>query len=72
MLDWDRCGSVERCTGRVSGTYVFRGTQVPVMLLFENLEDGASIEEFLSWFPGVDRQHVVTVLEFAGQSLTVA
>jgi uncharacterized protein (DUF433 family) len=42
---------------------------VPVQSLFENLQAGASIEDFLEWFPGVERQQVEAVLEYAKQSL---
>jgi uncharacterized protein (DUF433 family) len=35
---------------------------VPVKALFENLEDGASINDFLAWFPGVNREQVEAVL----------
>lgn len=49
--------------GKVSGQLVFKGTRVPVSALFENLRDGASIAEFLEWFPGVKREQVVAVLE---------
>jgi uncharacterized protein (DUF433 family) len=45
---------------------------VPVKALFENLEDGASVDDFLLWFPGVKREQVLAILEFAEQSLTVA
>ena len=37
--------------------------------LFENLDGGASIDDFLSWFPGVTREQVVAVLEYAIKSL---
>jgi uncharacterized protein (DUF433 family) len=50
---------------KVSGAWVFRGTRVPVAALFENLEGGASVDDFLSWFPGVTREQVVAVLEYA-------
>jgi uncharacterized protein (DUF433 family) len=60
---------VERDVEKVSGAWVFRGKRVPVTALFENLEDGASIDDFLSWFPGVTREQVVAVLEYAIQSL---
>jgi uncharacterized protein (DUF433 family) len=40
-----------------------------VRALFENLESGATIDQFLDWFPGVTREQVVTVLEHAEQSL---
>jgi uncharacterized protein (DUF433 family) len=45
---------------------------VPVAALFENLEDGATVDNFLEWFPGVTREQVEAVLEHAGQSLMVA
>ncbi len=72
MLDWSLCTTVERSPERVSGAWVFRGTRVPVKALFENLEDGASADDFLEWFPGVRRDQVVAVLEFAEQSLATA
>lgn len=69
MLDWSSCPGVERVSGKVSGAWVFRGTRVPVQALFENLEDGACIDDFVSWFPGVTRPQVEAVLEHAQQSL---
>lgn len=60
---WNHSPAVERDPGKVSGAWVFRGTRVPVAALFENLRDGASVEEFLQWFPGVDRSQVESVLE---------
>jgi uncharacterized protein (DUF433 family) len=38
---------------------------VPVKALFENLEDGAGVDDFLRWFSGVRREQVLAVLEFA-------
>jgi uncharacterized protein (DUF433 family) len=72
MLDWTQCSAVERDPAKVSGAWVFKGTRVPVKALFENLEDGATVDEFLAWFPGVTRQQVEAVLEHAEQSLAVA
>ena len=69
MLDWSSCSVVERIPGKVSGAWVFRGTRVPVKALFENLEDGACIDDFLQWFPGVTRRQVEAVLEHTQQSL---
>lgn len=68
MIDWSSCSAVEQDPGRVSGAWVFRGTRVPVAALFENLEDGASIQEFVQWFPGVSLEHVRAVLEHAARS----
>jgi uncharacterized protein (DUF433 family) len=62
MLDWSTCPAVERVPGKVSGAWLFKGTRVPVKALFENLEDGASINDFLAWFPGVSREQVEAIL----------
>lgn len=72
MLDWRECPAVERVPSKVSGAWVFNGTRVPVKALFENLEDGARVDDFLEWFPGVTRQQVESVLEHAERSLAVA
>jgi uncharacterized protein (DUF433 family) len=72
MLDWNECEAVERHEDVVSGAWVFKGTRVPVRALFENLEEGASIEEFLEWFPGVSREQAVKVLAHADHSLAVS
>ena len=72
MLDWNKCSAVERIPGKVSGAWLFKGTRVPVAALFENLEDGATVTEFLDWFPGVTREQVEAVLEHTERSLMVA
>ncbi len=69
MLDWSQCPAVERVPGKVSGVWLFKGTRVPVTALFQNLEDGAGIDEFLEWFPGVTRRQVEAVLSHAERSL---
>ena len=71
MLDWKECGAVERVPGRVSGAWVFKGTRVPVRALFENLEEGASVDEFLQWFPGVTKEQALAVLAHAEKSLAL-
>ena len=65
MLDWSSCPAVERDPERVSGAWVFRSTRVPVSALFENLEGGAQITEFVEWFPGVSIEQVRTIQEVA-------
>jgi len=72
MLDWNNCAEVERVPGKVSGAWLFKGTRVPVAALFENLEGGATVDDFLEWFQGVAREQVESVLKHAEQSLTVA
>ena len=65
MNNWSTCPAVERDPLRMSGAWVFRGTRVPVSALFENLEDGAQLAEFVAWFPGVTVEPARAVLEFA-------
>jgi uncharacterized protein (DUF433 family) len=72
MLDWNNCPVVERNSEKVSGARLFKDTRVPVRALFENLEAGATINDFLEWFPGVERKQVEAVLEFAEASLAAS
>jgi uncharacterized protein (DUF433 family) len=69
MLDWSQCPSVERIPGKVGGVWLIVGTRIPVKALFENLEVGATLDEFWEWFPGASRQQVEAVLEHAQASL---
>jgi uncharacterized protein (DUF433 family) len=59
---------VESIPGKVSGAWVFRDTRMPVSLVFENLDAGATIEEIMEWFH-LTREQIVAVLEFAARSL---
>ena len=68
MIDWSSCPAVELNPELVSGAWVFRGTRVPVVALFENLEDGVTINEFVELFPGVELFHARSVLEHAAKS----
>ena len=63
---------MERSPEKVSGEWLFKDTRVPVRALFENIEGGARIDDFLEWFPGVTREQVELVLQHAEQSLKVA
>jgi uncharacterized protein (DUF433 family) len=67
-LDWSQCPAVESIPGKVSGAWVFRDTRMPVSIVFENLESGATIEEVMDWFH-LTREQIVAVLEFAARSL---
>jgi uncharacterized protein (DUF433 family) len=67
-LDWSQCSAVESIPGKVSGAWVFRDTRMPVSIVFENLESGATIEEIMEWFH-LTREQIVSVLEFAARSL---
>jgi uncharacterized protein (DUF433 family) len=70
-LDWTTCPAVERVAGRVSGAWVFKGSRLPVTTLFEHLEAGASLDQFLQWYEGVTREQVLEVLRHAERSLAV-
>jgi len=67
-LDLAQCPAVESVPGKLSGAWVFRGTRMPVATVFENLEDGLTIDEIIEQFD-VTREQVAAVLEFAARSL---
>lgn len=68
-LDWAECSAVESVPGKMSGAWVLRGTRMPVSAIFENIEAGASIDDIMEWFAGLDREQVKAVIEFAARSL---
>lgn len=72
MLDWSQCPAVESVPGKVGGAWVLRGTRMPVATIFENLEAGASIDDILQWFDGLNREQVKAVIDFAARSLDKA
>ena len=53
----------------LSGTPVFVGTRVPVQSLFDYLEGGDTLDEFLRQFPSVQRQQAIAALELARDSV---
>jgi uncharacterized protein (DUF433 family) len=54
----------------MGGAAVFAGTRVPVATLFDYLEAGESIEDFLEGFPSVTREQVIAVLENAKEQVS--
>ena len=68
-MNWQDCPAVEQHPDVVSGAWVFKGTRVPVHALFENLEDGATVKQFVKWFDGVEEWHVKAVLEHEAMQL---
>ena len=54
----------------LSGTPVFMGTRVPVRSLFDYLQGGDTLDEFLRQFPSVKRQQAIAVLDAACESVT--
>ncbi len=68
-MDWSQCAAVDRSPGKLGGTWCFRGTRLPVTALFDHLEQGSTVDEFLEWFPSVHREQIHQVLTFAKSSL---
>ncbi|HEY7335109.1 MAG TPA: DUF433 domain-containing protein [Bryobacteraceae bacterium] len=54
---------------RMSGAPCFRGTRIPVQSLFDFVEGGETIDQFLELYPAVSRQQVLTVLDLANNQL---
>ena len=72
-MDWSRCSAVDRSPGKLGGAWCFRGTCLPVATLFEHLDQGSTIDEFLEWFSSVSRERIATAVDFVqtGQIVTV-
>ena len=54
---------------KLGGTPVFRGTRVPIQNLFDSLESGESVEQFLDQYPTVNRGQVLAILEESKERL---
>src|SRR5690348_7778866 len=57
-LNWSHCPAVESVPGKVSGAWVFRNTRMSVAAVFENLEDGVTIDELVDLYDGLTRDQV--------------
>ena len=60
---------IETNPEKMSGVPVFRGTRVPITHLFEYLEGGETLNEFLDQFPTVTREQALAVLELSRETL---
>lgn len=67
-LDWSKCEAVESIPGKVSGAWVFKGTRTPVSIVFENLQDGLTVEELMEQYP-LTREQIAAAIEFVVHSL---
>ena len=67
-LDWSQCPIVESVPERLNGAWVFRDTRLPVSVVFQNLEAGATVDEIAEWFD-ISKELVVEILEFATRSV---
>lgn len=66
--DWINCPVLESVPGNVSGSWVFRGTGIPVAAVCENLEDGLTIDEIAQLYDGLRREQVKALLDFGAQN----
>lgn len=67
-LDWSQCPAVESVPGKLSGTWVFKNTRMPVSDVFKNLEAGATVDQIMELFH-LSREQINPVLQFAARSL---
>ena len=63
-------GAINIDSETMGGTPVFTGTRVPVQALFDYIETGETLDEFLENFPTVKKEYAIEVLEMAKRSLT--
>ena len=70
-LDWSQCPAVESIPGKVSGAWLFKGTRTPVSIVFENLQDGMTIDELMEQYP-LTREQITAALAFAASSLEIS
>ena len=68
-MNWSACPAVDRNVRKLGGAWCFAGTRVPVLSLFEHLDKGSTVDEFVEWFPEVSVEQVHQVLAFAKASL---
>ncbi len=71
QLDWSQCPAVESIPGKVSGAWVFKGTRTPVSIVFENLQDGMTIDALMEQYP-LTREQIDAALAFAAHSLDLS
>jgi uncharacterized protein (DUF433 family) len=62
---------IEVNSEKLGGTPVFAGTRVPIQNLFDYIEGGETLDDFLEGFPPVTREQAITVLELAKASLLI-
>ena len=68
-MNWALCTAVDRNPKKLWGAWCFAGTRLGVLSLFEHLDKGSTVDEFLEWFPGVSAEQVHQVPSFAMASL---
>lgn len=72
LPDWDDCPVVERVAGKVSGAWIFIKSRLALYVLYDNLAAGATIEEFVDWYGGVEEWMVSAVLTHEAKALRMS
>lgn len=67
MFDWSKCSVLESIPGKVSGSWVFRGTRVPVSAILKNLKH-LTLNQLVENYPSVSREQIESVLDFLALS----
>lgn len=70
--DWGDCPVVERIAGKVSGAWIFVKSRLPLYAMYANLAAGATIEEFVDWYGGVEEWMVSAVLTHEADALRMS
>ena len=66
---WDTCPKVDRDSERLGGARTFGQTRLPLSAMYENLAQGASLDDIAELFPGVSKEEMQAVLEHDAQTL---
>lgn len=66
---WRNCSLVEQATGRLGGVWVFEHTRLALYVLYYHLAGGATLDEFVEWYLGVEKKQAMAVLKHAAESL---
>jgi uncharacterized protein (DUF433 family) len=69
MLNWSKCSLVESDPEKHHGAWVFKGTRLPISLVFSNLARGATIQNVVEWYGGVTSEQSSGVLDFVAENL---
>ncbi len=70
-LDWSQCPAVESIESKRGPVWVFRGTRRPLWELFHNLQHGHSVDALMKYFPDMNEEQVVAVIQFAGERMYI-
>jgi uncharacterized protein (DUF433 family) len=71
MVNWAKCKIAEALQAKSRKVWVFKGTRVPVMMLFKILKGGGNVESFVLQFPTVTKQQAQVAIGYAALTLEI-